>query len=142
MAEHWINSYLGRPWRADCEGPEAFDCKGLVRVVQACQWGRDVPPLLQVGPHTDWAEVRASCQRSGWQLKAEGVAAAEGDILLVRGLNGPHVGVFVQLGRRLLVLHAHGLVRGGRQVGRVRLNALCDLLAGGYSRPQIWEFAE
>lgn len=142
MAGHWINSYLGRPWRADCDGPEAYDCKGLVRAVQKEQWCRDVPPLLQVDAATDWAEVRASCQRSGWQPKPEGVSACGGDILLVRGLNGPHVGVFVQLGRRLLVLHAHGLVRGGRQVGRVRLNALCDLLAGGYSRPQIWEFAE
>lgn len=141
MTEQWINDYLGRPWRADAEGPEAYDCKGLVRAVQRRVWCREVPALLHVGMTTDWAEVRASCVHSGWRPIAEGDSAQPGDVLLVRGTSGPHVGVFVRLDGRTLVLHAHGLVRGGMQVGRVRLNSLCDLLAGGYSRPQVWRFA-
>lgn len=141
MTEQWINDYLGRPWRADAEGPEAYDCKGLVRAVQRRVWCREVPALLHVGMTTDWAEVRASCVRSGWRPVADGGAAQPGDVLLVRGTGGPHVGVFVQVDSRLQVLHAHGLVRRGVQIGRVRLNSVAELLGGGYSRPQVWRFA-
>lgn len=140
MCSTWINEYLGRPWREDCEGPEAYDCKGLVRHVQRLVWGHEVPPLLQIGTATDWAAVRASCRSSGWAPIGEGDTARDGDVLLVRGATGPHVGVFVRVDRRMLVLHAHGMLVQGQQVGRVRLNSLCDLLAGGYSRPQIWRY--
>jgi cell wall-associated NlpC family hydrolase len=125
-----LDHFIGRPYRADACGPEAFDCKGLVRAVQRAVWGRDVPPL---------ADARAALRdaaAAGW---APTDAAPEpGDVLLVHAVDGPHVGVFVRAGRRLLVLHARSRIVRGMQAGRVELHALADLLACGYARPQVW----
>jgi cell wall-associated NlpC family hydrolase len=125
----WLRDYIGKPWRADAEGPEAYDCKGLVRAVQTRVWGRDVPALLHPARLATWAAVRASAEHDGWRPVQD--KPAEGDIVVLRGKDGPHVGVFVRAQRRLQVLHAHG-------GGAVRLNLLADLLVGGYSRPEVW----
>jgi cell wall-associated NlpC family hydrolase len=126
-----MDAYTGRPYRADACGPEAFDCRGLVRAVQRAVWGRDVPPL---GP-----DALRACRAAGWAPTTEPPAA--GDVLLVHAVDGPHVGVFVRAGRRVMVLHARSRLVGGVQRGRVERHALPDLLACGYSRPQVWRFA-
>ncbi|MGA0608821.1 hypothetical protein [Caldimonas sp. KR1-144] len=132
----WVNYYIGKPWKRDAEGPAAFDCKGLVRDVEQKHAGKSVPRLLNVGRLTDWAAVRESVARDGWRPVKD--RPREFDILTVRGKDGPHVGVFVRIGRRLRVLHAHGYERDGRSIGRVRHDDLADLLAGGYGHPRIW----
>lgn len=127
-----LSAYIGRPWRADACGPEAYDCKGLVCAVQRDVWGRDVPPL-------SGAAAALACRDAGW---APTDADPEpGDVLLVRAIDGPHVGVFVRVGHRLMVLHARGRMARGVQVGRVELHALPDLLCAGYVRPQVWRCA-
>lgn len=136
----WLQDYVGKPWREDAGGPQAYDCKGLVRAVQRRVWGREVPALLGITRLTDWSDVRASCEREGW--RPTNALAADGDILVVRGCDGPHVGVFVRHGRRLAVLHAHSFEVDGQQRGRVRINSMADLLHGGYARPQIWRFTQ
>lgn len=128
-----LGAYIGRPWRADACGPEAFDCKGLVRAVQRQVWGRDVPPLGDA--RTAWRAASAA----GWA--PTDAAPAAGDVLLVHAIDGPHVGVFVARGRRLMVLHARSRIVRGVQAGRVELHALADLLASGYTRPQVWRCA-
>lgn len=127
-----LSPYIGRPWRAGAIGPEAFDCGGLVVAVQKAVWGRIVPPLNNV-------EVVRTCHEAGWIVTEESPRA--GDVLLVRALDGPHLGVFVTVGRRLRVMHARSRIVRGVQVGRVDLHSLADLLTYGYSRPQIWRFA-
>lgn len=126
-----LGAYIGRPYRDDACGPQAFDCKGLVRAVQRAVWGREVPPLAGT-----WLAWRSACRGAGWAPTDASPAA--GDVLLVRAIDGPHVGVFVRAGRRLMVLHARSRLRRGVQAGRVELHALADLLAGGYTRPQVW----
>jgi hypothetical protein len=135
----WLSDYIGKPWREDAEGPDAYDCKGLVRAVQARVWCRPVPALLNVGRLTDWVAVRASAARDGWRPVA--TKPVEGDIVVVRGKEGAHVGTFVTVKRRLQVLHAHSCIKAGVQIGRARLTPLPELLMGGYSRPEVWRFA-
>lgn len=129
-----LGAYIGRPYRDDACGPQAYDCKGLVRAVQRALWGRDVPPLAGT-----WLAWRDACRSAGWAPSA--AAPEPGNVLLVRALDGAHVGVFVRVGRRLMVLHARSRVVRGAQVGRVELHALPDLLACGYTRPQVWRCA-
>ena len=129
-----LTRYIGRPWRADACGPEAYDCRGLVIAVQRDLFGRAVPPLA--GTDVEW---RAACGQAGWQPTA--AAPEPGDVLLVRALDGAHVGVFVRLGRKVLVLHARSQLRDGVQVGRVVLHSREDLVHAGYTRQQVWRHA-
>jgi cell wall-associated NlpC family hydrolase len=126
--------YIGRPYREEASGPDAYDCKGLVRAVQRAVWGREVPPLA--GTLLAW---RDACRAAGWAPTDD--APAAGDVLSVHAVDGPHVGVFVRAGRRLLVLHARSRIVRGVQVGRVERHALADLLTCGYTRPQVWRCA-
>lgn len=140
---HWAASYIGKPRRRDAEGPDAFDCKGLVRYVQRRHHGREVPPLQVDDTRTDQgrAAFMDAVRRSPWKLQPAGARPAEGDILVVQGADGAHVGTFVPNGRRLGVLHAQGHTdEQGRDVGSVRWDELRDLLACGYSRPEIWRW--
>ncbi len=131
-----LQRYIGRPWRADACGPEAYDCKGLVIAVQRELWGRTVPPLE--GTALAW---RDACRSTGWAPTLH--APQPGDVLLVRAADGPHVGVFVRAGLRLMVLHARSQIRpDGTQVGRVVLHQRDALTNAGYSRAQVWRFAD
>jgi cell wall-associated NlpC family hydrolase len=129
-----VGSFIGRPYREDACGPQAFDCKGLVMAVQRALWGRQVP--LRAG---SWLAWRDACRGAGWAPTE--APPQPGDVLLVRAIDGAHVGVFVRANRRLMVLHARSQLRRGVQVGRVELHALPDLLAIGYARPQVWRCA-
>lgn len=126
-----LSAYIGRPYRDEACGPEAFDCKGLVRAVQYELWHRDVPALTG-----SWLAWRDACRNVGWTPTTE--SPQPGDVLLVHCIDGPHVGVFVTLNRRLKVLHARSRVVRGVQVGRVDAHDLADLLICGYARPQTW----
>ena len=131
-----MHRYIGRPWRADACGPEAYDCKGLVIAVQREVWGRAVPALASPAAWLDWREA---CRGIGWQPTWN--APEPGDVLLVRAIDGPHVGVFVRSGRKLMVLHARSFVRHGVQVGRVALHTREELVNAGYARAQVWRCA-
>jgi cell wall-associated NlpC family hydrolase len=136
---HWAAHYIGKPWRPDADGPQAYDCKGLVRAVQRARWGREVPALQVADTRTDEgrAAFMAAVRRGGWQRTHS--QAIEGDVLLVQGSRGAHVGTFVTVGRTLGVLHAPGMHDAqGRPQGRVVWQELRDLLASGYTRPEVW----
>lgn len=40
---HWAAQYLGRPWRPGAEGPDAFDCWGLIRTIYRDRLGIEIP---------------------------------------------------------------------------------------------------
>jgi len=136
---HWAAIYMGKPWREDAEGPHAYDCRGLVAAVQRDRWGREVPALTRADRSTPEgrAEFAAAVRRGGWARTAE--PPREGDILVCQSARGAHVGVFVQVDRRLGVLHARaqrdaqGIPRGG-----VVFEPLRDMLASGFGRPEVW----
>jgi len=41
----WVEEYRGKPFRRDADGPDAFDCYGLVRAVLRERWGAETPAL-------------------------------------------------------------------------------------------------
>lgn len=125
---HWAAGYIGRPWRREA------DCRALVRDVLLEHFALHVPALLGVDVPTDFAGVRQAATQQGWRPTAD--APAEGDILVVHGADGAHVGVFIQYGP-LGVLHAPG---GVDKPAGARFDELRDLLASGYSRPQVWRY--
>jgi len=72
---HWATKYIGRPWVKDGDGPDEFNCGGLVRYLYRERLGIEVPTvdvdalsLLSVakllkdkdgGLHKDWVKVEA-----------------------------------------------------------------------------------
>lgn len=139
---HWSAAYVGIPWRPEAEGPDAFDCKGLVRHVLPLHLGRPAPRVIGAGRPEDWAAVRDSIEHDGWKRLPDGTPAEEGDIVVLKGRRGHHVAVVIQGGRRPVVLHSegcedeHGSMRGAASVEQLR-----DLLSGRYARPQLWRHA-
>lgn len=133
-ALHWSAAYVGRPWSP------AFNCWALVQHLQRERWGREMPALEIAAGRFSWEQWRTLSELlrdTPWR-RVEGRPAAEGDVLVVRGMSGPHVGVFVGE-RKCRVLHNMGHVGDdGRPVGSVRCEPLWDMLAAGYSRPEVW----
>lgn len=141
-AGHWSARYIGRPWAVD------FTCWTLVQLVQREQWGRDVPDL----PEDEAARpalLRTVAQRAAWSLVAGDplVSAREGDVLLLRGPTGPHVGVVIERkGFPASLLHNLGGIategaRKGRAVGSVCIATLAALGSLGYGHLRLWRAA-
>ena len=94
-AIHWAADLIGRPWVAGGRGPDAFDCWGLVRRVQAERFGRSLPEIP-----VDAGDLRAILgafrdhpERRRWALTE---TPAEGDCALMRQSRHPvHVGVWL-----------------------------------------------
>lgn len=130
----WIVELIGKPWRAEAGGPDAYDCKGLVSHVLREHLRLPVPTLLDVAAPRDFIDARSSALEAGWRPVA-GRVAREGDVLLVHAARGAHVGVFVRYGTRLGVLHS---VQPPAMATGVRFDRFDDILVGGFGRPTIW----
>ncbi|MDF4024139.1 NlpC/P60 family protein [Luteibacter sp. PPL201] len=95
-----MRQYLGLPYLAGAGGPEAYDCRGLVRAVLRDHFGRNVP-VLPVGG--DLSALWAASVASGeWETVN---APCPGDAVVMRGGDDPHVGVYLEPGRPG-ILHA------------------------------------
>jgi len=106
---HWTVNYLGRPWAPGANGPDAYDCWGLVRAVMLDQAGivipaapvargrdslRDVLEAFRTSPlHNDWRRIERPEQPLECALMAE-------------GKHPVHVGLWVPAIGRGRVLHA------------------------------------
>ena len=94
---HWAFDYLGKPWVSGEQGPQAFDCWGLVRYVQKAHYGRDLPSIV-----VDADNIRAvvkeftgNDERNRW---VEVPAPADGDCLLLSQSKEPtHVGIWLDV---------------------------------------------
>lgn len=137
MTAHWALGLIGLPWEMGATGPSAFDCWGLVRHVQREQFGREMPAVT-IGSEeaSNWAAIRSMVNRSdlGWHVVKD---AKAGDVVTMKGVAGPHVGVVIEVGRHLKVLHSVGAPKQKNNMGVVAtpLNALSAM---GYSRVEIW----
>jgi cell wall-associated NlpC family hydrolase len=141
-ATHWCAQYIGRAWT------DRFNCWDLVRTVQFAVFGRTLP-RLPIGGEIDEQraqDLQALLSGPGWQA-VQGyppAAACEGDVLLMRGPDGPHVGVVVlRACHAPAVLHnVGGLLpdgpRRGQRWGGVRLDAIDALGRLGYGRLKLW----
>jgi hypothetical protein len=127
-AGHWSARFVGRPWT------EQYTCWELVRDVQASCFGREVPLIPDAADAR--AALLAALMRGGaWQPLAEPMDAADGDVAVMRGPDGVHVGVTVRLNGRAEVLHNLGSADTG---GAVRRDALDELGRLGYGHLTVW----
>lgn len=105
---HWAEDYLGAPWSAGRDGPEAYDCYGLVRAVYRARLGVELP-LLEVDAAQAAACLHAARDYGygGWEAVTH---PRELDVLTMGFARRPHhVGVYVEQAQGR-VLHA---VEGG-----------------------------
>lgn len=136
---HWAAPLVGRPWAPGADGPESFDCWGLVRYVFRHRHGI-VMPAVAVDADAEEDNVRAikrASRLSGWRL-VEGDPWPD-DILLMRAFDGRrHVGLVIEADRRRLLLHANGSrLASGRCSGAVEAQPLADALLS-FRDPEAW----
>lgn len=95
MQKHWAEQYLfdDLRWAENGAGPREWNCWSFVREIQRRHFGREIPPL-PIGDEAGIRLVLADWEgRSRWR-KQRG-APAEGDILLMRGMD-LHVGLWIE----------------------------------------------
>lgn len=93
---HWAERYIGLPWVKGAQGPEAFDCWGLVRHVQRVHFGIEIPEIA-----VDADDLRACiraftghAERARWAAVA---APRPGDgVLLAHARHPVHAGVWLE----------------------------------------------
>jgi cell wall-associated NlpC family hydrolase len=102
---HWSCGYVGLPYRPRAEGPDAYDCWGLVRAVLRDVFGV-VVPIIQPPGYTISQFARQFAghpERARWRTVE---APADGDIVLLsHGRQPHHCGVWAAVDGGL-VLHA------------------------------------
>ncbi len=123
---HWAAALIGLPWAPGAQGPDAFDCRGLVRYVVRSRLGVELPDV-------------EDAHGSPWR-PAVALPPAEHDVVLMQGPDGRHIGILVRSSRLLGVLHSAGTIdrRTGRPVGGVVFQSLADATADGYHRHERW----
>ena len=92
---HWAEELIGRPYRAGGQGPNAFDCWGLVRWVMAHRFQRELPaiPIEPDDLRAVLLAFRDHPERQRWAAVQE---PDEGDCVLLRQSRHPiHVGVWL-----------------------------------------------
>lgn len=91
----FIACNLGKPWQAGADGPDAYDCWGLVRAYYRHVLGV-VLPIVDVdalSPLDIRREFAAEAHRHGWHPCAPGDHAA---VLMGKNARPSHVGVWWQ----------------------------------------------
>lgn len=131
---HWAAALIGKPYKRGAMGPDAYDCWGLVRWVFAQRYGI-LMPVVNVGDDTldNVAAIKRASEVSGWQPVAD-PTAADGDIVLMHGPEGRHVGVMVRADGLLRLLHC---IDGAG----VCYQPLADVQLAGFSGFVFWRRA-
>lgn len=65
---HWAFDYIGKPWVVASDGPDAYDCWGLVVAVQRRLYGHDlsVIPVAENDMKTLIRTMRDHPERQNW----------------------------------------------------------------------------
>ena len=141
--QHWASALVNKSWAPGAEGPDTFDCWGLVRFVFRTRLGIEMPPLtigIDQPSEENVTAIKEASTVSGWR-KADG-PEREKDIILMRNLEGNrHVGTVIRVLGSLYILHAHGSIKDGIVEGAVILSRPQDLYMMGYSRFEYWRLA-
>lgn len=93
----WINEYIGKPWIIGGQGPDGFDCFGLVRNVLSKHFnielpdiGIEVESLIQV--------IRAIKGHDGWLLWEKIERPEHGCLVkLYRQSEPDHIGIYLSV---------------------------------------------
>lgn len=130
----FVEGLLGRPWRLGAQGPEAFDCWSLFRLIQREAFGREVP-LVELPADTPRAAVSALLAthpgRSLWRPVARAVHGGAVEMTSVR--TPLHVGVWLAIDGGL-VLHC-------AEPAGITLDPLLALQAQGWRRFRFHDWA-
>jgi len=130
---HWAVKYIGKPWVSGGQGPDKFDCWGLVRFVVLEQRGI-VLPVVNVDAASMLKVMRAfrSGSYDGWEQVDD---PREFDGVLMSHANHPHhVGIWIDVDGGK-VLHA---VRGAGVTAMDRLH----LRMAGWNIIGFWRYNE
>ena len=127
---HWAAGLIGMPYRKGAAGPDCWDCWGLVRHVFATRYGIAMPLVAVAdGSADNVSAIKRAAVVSGWRPAAQ--PAQDGDIVLMQGIEGRHVGVMVEADGRLGLLHA-------MDGAGVCWQGLRDVAAGGFRDFEVW----
>lgn len=102
--KHWAAPLIGLPYELGGHGPDAFDCWGFFRYVQATHYGRDVPEIgvpatVQAQAHT----LAGHPERANWTQVDR---PEDGDaVLMARRQHPAHIGVWIEANGGAGVLH-------------------------------------
>jgi len=99
-----LNALLGRTYRAGAMGPEAYDCYGLARHLQAAFFGRDLPLFqlpAEAGRFGIASAITVHPERQRWREIPRPVDGSM--VVMARQDCGFHLGVFLALDGGLVV---------------------------------------
>lgn len=124
---HWAYEYLGKPYLEGSDGPDNYDCWGLVRDVCKSKINCDMP-LVNIGRNDNLEAIQKAI--AGW-VKVN-PPYREFDILTMRGAFGRHIGICITANGKVLFLHA--------EVPQVQVMELNRLGSLGYKDVQGWRY--
>ena len=121
MTPEQIGGYVGKPYRLGGEGPNEYDCRGLLRAVLLEHFGVALPELPVAGAALLWAEHVSA---GAWRPVE---LPCHGDGVIMRGGNDPHVGIYLEA-------PAPGVLHAFHGAGQVVWTPLERLRLLGFSR--------
>lgn len=128
MTPQDINHYVGLQWAAGARGPDAFDCWGLLRHVQAEHFGKVIPDVPEFGAVArDMYDERMHSRE--WEIADKPFHGAG---VLMRGGDDPHVGAWLDL-------EGGGVLHSMERVG-VIWSPRATLRMLGFSRLKFYRF--
>lgn len=111
----FLKSLIGKPYAFGANGPDEFDCYGLVVYLHKHCCGADLPEIDRTGiEETTEAISRAVARnllrhpdRERWAQLPEG-AEGDGDLVVMGNVDGRnyHIGLALFLGRQFVIVHA------------------------------------
>lgn len=99
MTEEQIAKYVGKAYAEGAQGPDAFNCWGLLMHIERTYFDMHLP-ILPIGDEARCFASFAEMVRGGYWEQVE--QPRDGDGVLLRGGTAPHVGVYLRGG----VLHS------------------------------------
>jgi cell wall-associated NlpC family hydrolase len=130
---HWAVKYIGIPWEAGAQGPEAFDCYSFFRHIQRTYFNIDVENV-----DVDARSIRQTMTAfknealySGWHQVE---TPRHGDAILMSQQKNPsHIGTWIESGNQSGALHCvYGL--------GVVFSSMSSLLAAGWGSQSYWRY--
>lgn len=94
---HWAIDYIGKPWVVASDGPDAYDCWGLVVEIHRRLYGRtlEIIPVEENNLKALIRTIDAHPERQHWEAVKN---PREGNIALMRQSRHPiHVGIWLDV---------------------------------------------
>ncbi len=134
----FLTGLIGTPWKANSEGPDAFDCWHLCKHVHKHLFNRELPSVVMPeNPSWRWMikAIEMHPERQRWeevpwkphQLVSVGDGAL---VLMARSDNPAHIGVWLEQERR--VMHCDGYMG-------VCMETFAMLHMGGWVKLRLFE---